>query len=640
MRMFTKAILTLAGEAVGGRLAAVALVLLVSLTLFAGCDLAGTETGTESRHHQPPERRSPLTFNRDVAPIIFDHCSPCHRPGQVAPFALLSYQDVKRRAPQIATVTARRQMPPWLPEPGYGRFSNERRLRDDQIEIIEQWVKEGGIEGDPAQLSVTPPPPRADGWALGDPDLVVEMPKAYTLQPAASDVFRHFVIPLSLSSTRYVRAVEFRPGNRTVAHHAVVGVDRTRSSRRYDQADREPGFDNRLGGIESPDGHFLSWAPGKVPSMGPADMAWRLDPGTDLVIQLHMMPAEHPELVRASVGLFFADTPPTRVPALIKLGSKSIDIPAGEAAFTITDTYELPADMDVLTVYPHAHYLAKDMKAFATLPDGTTKWLMWIKDWDFDWQDEYRYAPPVFLPKGTVLTMRYVYDNSEENPQNPHSPPRRVRYGPYSSDEMGDLWLQVVPRNRAAVRLLTQDHVDRELRKNIAGAEHMVSAVPDDIEALNWLATSYLRAGRVAEAIPHLEQAIRLGPRRAAAYHNLGMALQAQSRPAEAIRHFREAARLMPRDERVHLNLANALNAGGLMGEAIEHYRRALALNPESAEAHNNLGIVLGSQQKLEEAILHFRQALTIRPDYADAHNNLGLALALLAQQHARGPLR
>ena len=570
---------------------------------------------------------SPLTFNKDVAPIVFQHCSPCHRPGHVAPFALLTYDDVKRRAAQIATVTADRRMPPWLPEPDYGLFQDERRLRDDQIAIIQQWVQDGTREGDAGELPAAPPA-RAEGWQLGRPDLIVEMPEPYTLQPHGSDVFRNFVIPLTLSSARYVRAVEFQPGNQHVVHHGVIGIDRTRSSRRFDQEDPEPGYGDRLSeGVQSPEGHFLGWTPGKTPVMEPADMAWRLDRGTDLVVQLHLLPGDHPEVIRASVGLFFTDGPPTRVPVLVKLGSKSIDIPAGEAAYTITDTYVLPADVDVLAVYPHAHYLAREMRGFATLPDGTTTGLIWIKDWDFNWQDEYRYADPVFLPKGTVVTMRYVYDNSEGNAQNPHRPPRRVGYGPHSSDEMGDLLFQVVPRNSADARVLAKDHIERELRANIAGAELRVTVAPQDAGALNWLAASYLQAGRIQEAMPHLEEAIRLRPRYGEAYYNLGSALQVQGGLVEAIRHFREAARLRPEDDRVHLKLANALNASGAVDEAIQHYRRTLAINPESAEAHNNLGVALGSQQKLEEAILHFQQALVIRPDYAEVHNNLGIML-------------
>jgi Tfp pilus assembly protein PilF len=595
--------------------------LLVGSASLAGCD------GPSTAHSRP-------TFTQDVAPIIFEHCSPCHRPGQAAPFALLNYQDVRLRAAQIATATGRRRMPPWLPEPGYGHFSNERRLRSDQIDLIQQWVQQGAIEGDASDLPAAPAPPKSDDWQLGQPDLVVEMPRAYTLEPGHHhDVFRNFVVPLGLPSTRFVRAAEFHPGNRSLVHHAVIGIDRTRLARRLDEQDPEPGYGERLSeGVQTPDGHFVGWTPGKVPSAQPADLAWRLERGTDLVMQLHLLPSDRQETIQARVGLFFTDTPPTRTPVLIKLGSKTIDIPAGEAAYTITDGYVLPADVDVLTVYPHAHYLAKDMKGVATLPDGTTKWLIWIKDWDFNWQDEYRYAEPVFLPKGTTVTMRYVYDNSANNSRNPHRPPERVRYGPHSSDEMGDLLFQVVPRKTADALALAKDQRDREALANIARGEQLLKTDPDDAEALNWLAASYLTVGRIQEAIEPLNAALRLRPAYAEAHYNLGGALQAEGRLADAIREFRQAVRLRPADDRAHLKLANVLTANSSWAEAILHYERTLAINPDSAEAHNNFGVALNSQRKLAEAVDHFRQALAIRPDYAEVHNNLGVVLGSLGQ--------
>lgn len=591
--------------------------LLLGLPAIGGCDRLAP-------------RRSPPTFASDIAPIIGEHCAPCHRPGQMAPFSLLSYQDVKVRARQIATVTADRRMPPWQPEPGYGSFAGERRLRDDQVEVIQRWVREGAVEGRPTKPSVAPPPTNGDDWQLGQPNLVVEMPRAYKLEPGGhhADVFRNFVIPLSLLSTRYVRAVEFRPGNRKLVHHAVVGLDRTRLARRLDEQDPEPGYGDRLSeGVQTPDGHFVGWTPGKVPFAQPADMAWRLDRGTDVVVQMHLLPSTREELVQAKVGLFFTDTPPTRVPILIKLGSKTIDIPAGEAAYTITDAYVLPADVDVLTVYPHAHYLAKDMKGFATLPDGTMKWLIWIKDWDFNWQDEYRYTEPIFLPKGTTVTMRYVYDNSAGNERNPNHPPQRVRYGPHSSDEMGDLLFQVVPRERAEAAGLARDQREREARANVARGEQLLKDAPDDADANNWLGAAYLTAGRIQEAMSRLREAIRLRPAHAEAHYNLGGALQAQGGLTEAIGEFREAVRLRPEDDRAHLKLANVLNASGSPGEAMRYYERALAINPDSAEAQNNFGVALGSQGRLAEAILHFQKALEIRPDYAEVHNNLGVML-------------
>jgi Tfp pilus assembly protein PilF len=352
---------------------------------------------------------------------------------------------------------------------------------------------------------------------------------------------------------------------------------------------------------------------------------------------LHMIPSGKPEAVRPSVGFFLTDTPPARRPMDFRLGAKTIDIPAGEAAYTIEDTYVLPIDVEALSVYPHAHYLAKDMKAYATLPDGTRTWLIWIKDWDFRWQDQYRYTTPVFLPKGTTLTMRYTYDNSAGNARNPHQPPQRVVYGPLSSDEMGDLWLRLLPRTNTDADILARSYVDNELRKNITAAERMTREYPREARWRNELGARYLEAGRVQEGILELQEALRLKPAHAEAHHNLGHALQVQGQLADAVAHFREAARLAPNDDQVHLSLANALQDQGKLDEAIAHFRRAVALDPEGADAHNNLGAALASKSLVDEAVVHFQRALDIRPGYGDAEKNLNQALQL---QRARGSRR
>jgi tetratricopeptide (TPR) repeat protein len=529
-------------------------------------------------------------------------------------------------ARRIAEVTKARFMPPWLPSAGYGEFAHQRRLADEQIELIQRWVEQGVTEGDPSDL------PRApkfnDGWQLGEPDLVMTLPHPYTLRPGHSDVFRNFVIPVPVSVTRYVRAVEFRPGNTKMVHHATIGIDRTRASRRLDHGGREPGYEGMLSeGVESPHGHFIGWTPGKVPTAEAADMSWPLEPGTDLVVQLHMLPARESETIQPSVGFFFTETQPTRVPFMIKLGSTTIDIPAGEKSYTISDTYTLPVDVDALSVYPHAHYLAKEMKGFATLPDRTVKWLIWIKNWDFHWQDQYHYASPVSLPRGTVLTMQYTYDNSSANVRNPHRPPERVMFGPQSSDEMGDLWLQVLPRDPSDVGPLARDSMQRALSAVIASAEMMVRRFPSDAAKRNELGVAYLRAGNLNLAKSQFREALRLDPRNADAHNNLGDALQSSGSVQEAIGYFQQALRIKPNDDRIHFNLANALRVIGREDAAIHEFRQTLSLNPDFAEAENNLGLLLAAQKKFQEAARHFQQAVAINPNYADAHNNLGLAL-------------
>ena len=328
----------------------------VVLTVASALVLSGCSSPDRQAARKPEARGPAPTFNKDIAPILFAHCAPCHRPGQAAPFALLEYDEVKERAEKIVKMTKARRMPPWLPEAGYGEFEGERRLTDAQIATIERWTNGGEAEGEAADRPATPHWP--EGWQLGRPDLVITMPKPYTVQPGEHDVFRNVVMRVALPSGRFVRAVEFRPGNAPIVHHAVISIDRTRASRRRDGADGQPGYDGMITqGAQNPDGHFLGWTPGRGPIVAPAGMPWRLDPGSDLVVQLHLLPQLEPHAVQASLGLFFTDTPPRYAPLMVKLGSKAIDIAAGDPAYAITDTYVLPVDVELLSVYPHAHFL-------------------------------------------------------------------------------------------------------------------------------------------------------------------------------------------------------------------------------------------------------------------------------------------
>src|SRR6476646_9090406 len=257
----------------------------------------------------------PPTFTKDVAPIIFANCSSCHRPGGPASFSLLTYADVRSRARLVANATARRVMPPWKPEPGAGDFVGVRRLSDAQIATMQKWVDGGTPEGDAASL---PPAPQFNSdWRLGPPDLVLTMDQPYTLRAGGDDMYRHFVIPIQIPATRYVKAWEFRAGNPRVVHHATMQIDRTGASRQLDTQDPEPGYEGLIAhSVSSPDGYFLDWAPGHTPYTAPPGMAIPLRPGSDLVLMLHLRPSGKPEPVQASIALYFADAPPTRVPAL------------------------------------------------------------------------------------------------------------------------------------------------------------------------------------------------------------------------------------------------------------------------------------------------------------------------------------
>ncbi|HXD72755.1 MAG TPA: tetratricopeptide repeat protein [Vicinamibacterales bacterium] len=579
-----------------------------------------------------------VTFNKDIAPIVYSNCATCHRPidgsrttasGDPicfagAPFSVLEYKDVAAHAKQIASAVERKTMPPWLPAAGYGDFAGARTLSDAQIALLRTWAEQGAPEGDPA--AKPPLPDLPNGWQLGQPDLVVEAPKAFTVPASGGDLFRNFVIPVPFDSrsgqaTRqamYVRAIELRADNPRMFHHASVGVDRFRVSRKLDGRDGQPGF------AAMPDDqvqNVYGWSPGKAPYMEPADRAWTLEKGSDLVVQMHLLPTGKPEPVRPVLGLFVTDQAPAREPFLVRLESKSIDIPAGEKAYVVEDSYVLPADVDATSIYPHAHYHAKDMQAKATLPDGSTKWLLWIKQWDFRWQDQYRYASPVALPAGTTLSMRITYDNSKGA--------SRIKWGPKSADEMGAMWLEVQPHRAEDLAVLMRDYNVRALKADIAGGETQVRVSPDDPLAHNYLATKYLQAGRVADAVKELNEAVRLNPRDAEAHSNLATAYQAQGRVADSVREGRLAVSLAPKDDRVHFNLASALEAGGATTEAIDEFARAVTLNPDNGDAHFNLGVLLGARNQIADAVTHLRRAAELDPRNADAHRNLGLALAM-----------
>jgi mono/diheme cytochrome c family protein len=395
-----------------------------------------------------------VTFTRDIAPIVFSACASCHRAGGPGPFSLTTYQQVRQRATQIARVTGSRFMPPWKVEPGVGHFVGQRNLTPEELALIDRWAREGAPEGDRAAL---PPLPKwPDGWLLGSPDLIVSPEETYVLQAQPTDEFRIFAIRLPVTKRTYVRGIEFHPGNARVVHHANIRIDRSDATRRQDENDPLPGYDGLMPrSAEYPDGHFLGWTPGQVAPLVSSNLAWTLEPGSDLVVQLHLQPSGAVEQVRPEIGLFFSDRPPTRTPTILRLGSQGIDIPPGEPRYVIRDAYTLPVDVDLLAVQPHAHYGAREIRGTATLPDGTTRPVMHIKEWDFRWQHVYRGVEPIPLPKGTRLSMEYTYDNSSENLRNPQLPPARVYWGQRSKDEMGDLWFKCSRRTRAIAKSST-----------------------------------------------------------------------------------------------------------------------------------------------------------------------------------------
>src|SRR5687767_4336415 len=296
------------------------------------------------------------------------------------------------------------------------------------------------------------------------------MDRQFDMPAGGDDIYRHFVLPIPVPQTRFVRAWELRAGNSPALHHATMEIDRTGMSRHLEMQDPAPGYEGLIAHTTmAPDGYFLDWAPGHTPYRAPEGMSFPIEKGSDLVVMLHLRPTGKLESVRVSVGLYFSDTPPTRVPALLRLTRQDLDIPAGEPRYVVTNSFKTPVDLEVFTVQPHAHNLAREIEGFALLPDGTRKPLLYIKDWDFNWQGVYRYSVPVSLPAGTTVTARWVFDNSAANPKNPNAPPRPVRFGQRTSDEMAELWFQVVPRTTADRQALTRSMHAHLLPENIKG---------------------------------------------------------------------------------------------------------------------------------------------------------------------------
>ncbi|MYB31658.1 MAG: tetratricopeptide repeat protein [Acidobacteria bacterium] len=570
--------------------------------------------------------QDPVTFARNVAPILFEHCVACHREGGIGPFSLETYGGARERAERIAALTAARHMPPWLPEPGSESFLGERRLPEEAIATLRRWADGGAPEGNPAAL----PPVRhfPAGWQLGEPDLVVAMSESYVVPESGRDVFRSFVVPVPTGRDRFVEAMEFRPGNHEVVHHAVVLVDAARSTRHLDALDPEPGWAGMQAGLaESPAGHFLGWTPGKTSLKVPEGMTWRLPRGSDLVLQLHLLPRPDAAPVRVQVGFHFGDAP-TRTSTRLRLGTKAMDIPAGDERYRIRDAYRVPVDVELVGLYPHAHYLGKEMRAWAEFEDGRRRPLLHIPDWDFNWQAEYRFARPVSLPAGATLAMEFSYDNSAENPQNPHHPPRRVLYGPESSDEMGDLWIQVVPRREADLAELKLDFARKETAARLAGYRFKLDQNPEDEKAHFGLAGMLAALGERDGAIRHLDEAVRVRPDFALALSDLGRLHFLNGDVDRAVALFSRAIAASPELPQAHHNLGTVRLAQRNPEEAEAHFRRALEEWPEFAEAHYGLGEALEAESQPDEAFEHYRRAVSAKPDFALAHFRLGNLLA------------
>ncbi|MCC9602461.1 redoxin domain-containing protein [Stieleria sp. JC731] len=407
--------------------------------------LASTPSMGCSIHVDKTTEDDIVTYSGQIARIIQDRCQSCHRDGQIAPFALRTYEDAVRWKTEIAAYTKSRVMPPWKASQSVGHFSNDISLSDDEIDLISRWVEQGSPMGEASEI---PPTPKYnDKWEIGQPDLVLEMPEPYTIGPEGEDDYRHFIIPYEADKDRFVQAIDVQPGNRNTVHHVIVYVDTSGRARELDAEDPGPGY-TRFGDVGFDAASMLGgWAPGMQPIQTPEGTGRWLPKKCDIVVQVHYYRTGFEEQDQTQFGLYFskAEQP---VPTQMQLAiNHRFVIPPGEKRHQVNAQCRIHRDSYLFGITPHMHLLGETMSVNATLPSGEDLPLIRIDDWDFNWQTMYRYNRLQKLPAGTIVSVEATFDNSDSNPNNPNHPPRPVGWGEKTTDEMCIAFLSLVPQS-------------------------------------------------------------------------------------------------------------------------------------------------------------------------------------------------
>jgi len=375
-----------------------------------------------------------ITYSKDIAPIVYQNCTSCHRGGEVAPFSLSNYDEVKHHAATMAAVTQSRYMPPWKAAPDGGKFAGERRLTEAQIATIKKWVDAGMPEGNPADLPSAPH--YTSGWMLGEPDAVVQPHAAYPVPADGDDVYRCFVIPTSYTENRYLSGLEVHPGNGKIVHHIIVYLDTTGAARERDAQDPGPGYTSFGGPGFRPSGALGGWAPGNDPMMVPAGDGILLPKGADIVMQIHYHKDGKPESDLSKIGLYFSKAPVDKRVRTMQIMQPFLNIQPGDTHYRAKTNMTVPADVHVLDVLPHMHLVGHDIAVSAVAPGKAPQSLVSVPNWDFNWQTRYTFKQPIALPKDTRIDVVAHYNNTADNPRNPNTPPKLVKWGEQTTDEM------------------------------------------------------------------------------------------------------------------------------------------------------------------------------------------------------------
>ncbi len=386
--------------------------------------------------------KAAITYTRDIAPILNANCVICHRSGEVAPFSLETYPQARTWASAIKAYTARHIMPPWKPVAGWGDFHEARALSTAQLSAIASWADHGAPFGERKDL---PTPPKFDTpgqWTLGTPDMVLSPPRPYHLAAESPDVYRNYVLPADFKEDRMLCATAFQPGNRAIVHHIVTYIDTSGIAEKLDGHDSEPGYSvpgTSIGVLDAAWGDV--WVPGSAPRRLPPGIGVKIPKGAKLVMQVHYHCDGKPETDLSKMALYFSKVPVQHQLETFPIGSMRFHLAPGDSHAVVKNTMGLfsgglPQAVKLWSIFPHMHMLGRDMKVYAVLPDGTKKQLIWINDWDFNWQATYYYKEPILLPKGTKVYLEAVYDNSAQNPRQTSQPPKAVHFGEQTTDEM------------------------------------------------------------------------------------------------------------------------------------------------------------------------------------------------------------
>jgi hypothetical protein len=364
---------------------------------------------------------APVTFSKDVAPILQKSCQTCHRPGEAAPMPLLTYKQARPWAAAIREAVALKRMPPWYADPHYGTFSNDRSLTKAEIDTLVAWADGGAPEGDP---SVAPKAAQfVDGWNIGEPDLILEMPEEYTIPASGTVAYQYFTIPTKFTEDKWVQMAEVRPGNRALVHHVIA----------YVKAPRKPEDEGKS---KKDSKEFLvGFAPGSVPEVMAPGRAKLIKAGSEIEFQVHYTANGSAGVDRSKVGLIFAKEPPRERVMTLAARNDKFAIPAGDSNFQVESKYTLTRDSTLTSLFPHMHLRGKDFEYRLTLPGGEPRTLLKVPGYSFSWQLQYSLAEPIEVPKGSVIECTAHFDNSANNKYNP-DPSKEVRWGDQSWEEM------------------------------------------------------------------------------------------------------------------------------------------------------------------------------------------------------------